>query len=208
MVTIDEKLGNLEREIFDNPYESNPNSLIQRFKKIESYTEFDLDKQLVLTAYEGILFNIKERTFKINQDIKLIKMYSLTHNLVWYNNSLKSYDGNRINFEPLITLMNKKNRYYYLCSLKLHQTRLEFGTDIEILFKNVIESAYNSMIDSQIISVMGGDRNTPLIVKEHSVKVNEVNCLFEELSVKVNLYLTHKFPENILERFSQLQFNF
>ena len=206
MATTDEKLGNLEREVFDNPYESNPNSLIQRFKKIESFTEFDLDKQPVLTTYEDVLFN-KERTFKINQDIKLVKMYSLTHNLVWYNNSLKSYDGNRISFEPLITLMNKKNRYYYLCSLKLHQTRLEFGTDIEILFKCVINSAYNSMIDSQITNVMGGDRNTPLIVKEHSVKVDEVNCLFEELSVKVNLHLTHKFPEHILERFSQLQFN-
>jgi len=207
MATIDEKLDNLEREVFDNPYNLNPNLLIQRFKEIESFTEFDLGKQPVLAVYESVLLNIKKRTFEINQDIKLVKMYSLTYNLVWYNNTLKSYDGNKINFGPLITLMYKKNRYYYLCSLKLHQIKLEFDTDIETLFKYVINSAYNSMIDSQITSMMGYDRNTPLIVKEHSVKVDEVNHLFEKLGVKVNSSLTHKFPEDILAKFSQLQFN-
>lgn len=205
MTTIDEKLDNLEREVFDNPYNLNPNLLIQRFKEIESFTEFDLGKQPVLAVYEDILTNIKRRTFEINQDIKLVKMYSLTHNLVWYNNILKNYDGDKINFEPLITLMHKKNRYYYLCSLKLHQIKLEFDTDIETLFKYVINSAYNSMIDSQITSMMGSDKNIPLIVKEHSVKVDEVNHLFEELGVKVNSSLTNKFPEDMLDMFSRLQ---
>lgn len=205
MKTTDERLNNIEGEIFIRSSYTNPNLLIRRFEKIESFTEFDLEKQPVLNAYELILSNVKERDFKIIQDIKLVKLYSLTCNLVWYNNALKSYDGNHINFEPLISLMKKKNRYYYLCTLKLHQTKLEFGNEVETLFKYVIGSAYNSMIDSQDLGFTMGDPK--MMVKEHSVKVEEVNQLFKELSNKVNHTLTHKFSNALIDTFSNLKFS-
>lgn len=205
MKTTDERLDNIEGEIFIRSSYTNPDLLIRRFEEIESFTEFDLEKQLVLNAYELILSDVKEMDFKVIQDIKLVKLYSLTCNLVWYNNALKSYDGHHINFEPLISLMKKKNRYYYLCTLKLHQAKLEFGKEIEHLFKYVIGSAYNSMIDSQDIGFKIGDPE--MIVKEHSVKVEEVNQLFKELSNKVNDQLTHKFSDAMIETFSNLKFS-
>ncbi len=207
MKTLEEKVELLENEIFIQHSVTSPDLLIRRFEKIESFTEFDLEKQPVLNAYDIILSDIKERDFKIIQDIKLVKLYSLTCNLLWYNNSLKAYDNNRINFEPLITLMNKKNRYFYLCFLRLHQTRLEFGKDIELLFKQVIYSAYNSMIDSHSTDILDFNRNTPLIVKEHSIKVEEVNQQFKELTNEVNQILTHKFTDNFLGIFSNLRFS-
>ena len=205
MKTTDERLEKIASEIFLRSTVTDPNLLVRRFEKVESFTEFDLEKQLVLNAYELILSVVKERDFKIIQDIKLVKLYSVTCNLVWYNNSLKSYDGSHINFEPLISLMKKKNRYYYLCLLKLHQSKLEFGKEIEHLFKNVIMSSYNSMIDSQDIGHTLGDPE--MVVKEHFVKVNEVNQLFKELSNKVNNKLTHKFPNELIETFSNLKFS-
>ncbi len=102
--------------------------------------------------------------------------------------------------------MRKKNRYHYLCLLKVHQLKLEFGHEIEVMFKHVIMSSYNSMIDSQSMDILDSGRDTPLIVKEHSVKVDEVNQLFKELSNKVNDQLSHKFPNDMLETFSNLQF--
>ena len=171
MKTLEERVELLENEIFIRHSVTNPDLFIQRFEKIESFTEFDLEKQPVLNAYEIILSKIEERDFKIIQDIKLVKSYSLTCNLMWYNNALKAYDGHRINFEPLISLMNKKNRYFYLCLLRLHQTKLEFGKDIELLFKQVIYSAYNSMIDSQSMDILDLGRNAPLLLKNTQSKL-------------------------------------
>ena len=205
MKTLEERVESLENEIFIQHSVTNPDLLIRRLKKIESFTEFDLEKQPVLNAYEIILLN-KDKDFKIIQDIKLVKLYSLTCNLLWYNNSLKAYEKNKINFEPLITLMNKKNRYFYLCLLRLHQTKLEFRKDIELLFKQVIYSAYNSMIDVQSMDISNLSKNAPLIVKEHSIKVEEVNQQFKELSNVINQTLTHKFPYKFLEIFSNLKF--
>lgn len=207
MKTLEEKVESLESEIFIRHSVTSPDLLIRRFEKIESFTEFDLEKQPVLNAYEIILSNIEERDFKIIQDIKLVKLYSLTCNLLWYNNTLKAYENNKIYFEPLITLMNKKNRYFHLCVIRLHQTKLEFGKDIELLFKQVIYSAYNSMIDSHDTSNFDFSKNVPLIVKEHSIKVEEVNLQFKELSNKVNQILTHKFTDDFLEIFSNLRFS-
>ena len=160
----------------------------------------------MLNAYDVILSNVKERDFKIIQDIKLVKLCSLTCNLVWYNKALKSYNGHKINFEPLISLMEKKNRYFYLCKLKLHQAKLEFSKDIENLFFHVIASAYNSMIDTHNLEISTIADESPLIVKEHSVKVEEVNLSFKELCYRINEELTHKFPKTIIEPLANIQF--
>lgn len=206
MKSLDERVKSLENEIFIRHSITNPDLLIHRFEGIESFTEFDLDKQPVLNAYEIIMSDIVSRDFETIQDIKLVKLYSLTCNLIWYNNALKSYTGHQINFEPLMTLMKKKNRYFYLCQLKLHQTKFEFEKDIELLFKQVISSAYNSMIDSQDMASLDLGGDTPLIVKEHSFKVDEVNLQFKELSKQVNQHLKHKFSDESLQTFSNLTF--
>jgi len=205
--SIEERIDALEQEIFLQYSVTNPNLLIRRFEKIESFTEFDLDKQPVLNAYEIILSKIKEKDFKIIQDVKLVKLFSVTCNLVWYNNALKGYSGSHISFEPLMTLMNKKNRYFYLSLLKLHQLKFEFGIDLELQFKHIIYSAYNSMIDSHGTGILGSGSNTPLVVKEHTVKVDEVNTMFKELSTSVNEILTHKFSPGYFDVISGLKFS-
>lgn len=202
----EERLDYIENELFSKNGDTYPSLFIGRFQMIENFIEFDLNKQLISTAYEKVLSNVEERNFKIIQDIKLVKLYSLTSNLVWYNQALKSYIDRKINFEPLISLMKKKNRYFYLCQLRLHQLQMEFSNDIELLFKQVIYSAYNSMIDSDDLSI-GTAQNKPRIVKEHSEKVEEVNKQFKELSNKVNQFLKYKFPEDVFNVISNVKFN-
>ena len=201
--TIEERIKAIEKEIFLTHSFTNLNLLVRRLEKAESFTEYDLENQPILIAYQNILSKIEKRDFKIIQDVKLIKLYSLTYNLVWYNNALERYIGNEINFEPLISLMNKKNRYFNLNLLKLYQIQLEYGKDLESLFKQVVHHTYNSIIDSENTNF---EQNTPLIVKEHSIKVDKVNLLFKELSDRVNRYLTHKFPDKVLDIISSLQF--
>ncbi len=206
MKNTDERLDHIENELFSKDGDKYPNLFIGRFQSVENFVEFDIDKQFILDRYEKVLSDVEERDFKIIQDIKLVKFYSLTTNLVWYNQSLKHYTGNKISFEPLISLMKNKNRYFYLCQLRFHQLRMEFGKDIELLFYQVIYSAYNSMInfDDLSISVL---QDKPRIVKEHTVKVEEVNKHFKELSNKVNQFLKYKFPEDDFKFISDVKFN-
>ena len=202
----DERLDYIENELFSKDGDKYPNIFIGRFQEVENFTEFELNKQIVLNSYEKVLSNVEERNFKIIQDIKLVKLYSLTCNLVWYNQALKYYTGRKMYSQPLISLMEKKKRYFHLCDLRLHQLKMEFGKDIEMLFRNVIVSAYNSMIDSDDLSI-GTALDKPRIVNEHSSKVEEVNKLFKELSNKINQILKYKFPEDDFKIISDMQFS-
>lgn len=176
------------------------------YQKISYFEEFDLEKQPVLSAYEQVLLHVKERNFDVVQDVKLVKLYSLTYNLVWHNNELKKYVGSNIDFASLVTLMDHKNSYYDLCRSQLRQLKFEFDSDVEKLFKYVIDSAYNSIINSQDLN-LSHSKNEPSEIIEHTVSVDKVNRMFQELGIMVNDKLTHKFDKDLLESFAILKFS-
>lgn len=204
--TAKKELEKLEGDIYPRNTVTNPNLLIRRFENIENFTMFDIDKEPILFLYKQLILQNPQPDFKSTQDFKLVKLLSLIYKLMWYNNSLLSYNGSKIYFEPLITLMNKKNRLNQLCKLKIHEYSGEINLELEQKMDYLVGMCYNSMIDSQDPSTFGiGDPD--MMVKEHFVKVSEVNDKFKELFSEINDFLTVKFPDDNGESISNLKFS-
>lgn len=203
--TSKKELEQLESDIYPRNTVTNPNLLIRRFESIENYTMFNIDKQPILQLYQKLVSDNPNANFKSVQDMKLIKLFSLVYNLMLFNNALLYYKGNKINFEPLINLMNKKNRYNQLCKLKVYEYAGEIDFNLENKIGNLVALCYNSMIDSQDIGIMVGDPE--MVVKEHFIKVADINEKFKELFVEVNDFLSVKFPDDQCKAISNLQYN-
>jgi len=204
MKIVKAEIEALESDIVLRNTVTNPNLLIRRFESVENFTMFDIDKQPILLVYQKLISE-NSTDFKSTQDIKLIKLFSLVYNLIWFNNSLLHYKGSKINFHPLINLMNKKNRYYYLCKLKVYEYTAEIDLNLELKIKKLVDMSYNSMIDTQDPSIQIGDPQ--MVVEEHFVKVTELNEKFKELFTQVNDSLSVKFPNSQCELISNLQYS-
>jgi len=200
-----EELEQLQSEIIPRNTVTNPNLMIRRFENIENYTMFDIDKQPILALYLKLVSVKSQTDLKSIQDFKLIKLLSLIYKLVWYNNSLLYYNGQKIKFEPLITLMKDKNRLNRLCKLKIHESLGEINLVLEQKMAYLVDICYNSMIDSQEMKIGLGDPD--MIVKEHFVKVLEVNEKFKQLVSEINDFLTTKFAEEECEKIANLKYS-
>jgi len=150
------------------------------------------------------LVSKSQTDLKSIQDFKLVKLFSLVYKLVWYNNSLLYYNGQKIYFEPLITLMNDKNRLNQLCRIKIYEYTGEINLNLEHKIANLVASCYNSIGDSQDLSM--GVVEPDMMVKEHSVKVSEVNEKFSQLVFEINDFLTVKFPDEECDKISKLEY--
>lgn len=200
-----EELEQLQSEIIPRNTVTNPDLMIRRFESIENYTMFDIDKQPILALYLKLVSVKPQTDLKSIQDFKLIKLLSMIYKLVWYNNSLLHYSGQKIKFEPLDTLMKKKNRLNRLCKLKIHESLGEINLELEQKMAYLVDICYNSMIDSQEMKIGLGDPD--MIVKEHFVKVSEINEKFKQLVFEINDFLTTKFVEEECEKIANLKYN-
>lgn len=201
-----EELDHVQSDIYPRNTVTDPNLLIRRFESIEEYTMFDIEKQPLFRLYQKLNVENPQADLKSMQDYKLVKLLSLLYKLVWYNNSLLHYNGQKITFQPLINLMNKKSRLNQLCRLKIYESSGEISLNFEQKMNLLVAKCYNSMIDSQDIGFKIGDPD--LIVKEHTVKVSEVNAMFKELFLEINEFLTVKFPEDSLDSITDLRISF
>lgn len=202
--TAKKELEKIEDDLYPRNTRTDPSLFIRRFESIENYTLFDIDKEPVLFLYKQLISKNPQTDFKLMTDFKLVKLLSLIYKLMWYNNSLLYYKGSKIYFEPLITLMNKKNRLNYLCKLKIHEYYGEINLELEQKMDYLVAMCYNSMIDSQDPTTFGiGDPD--MMVKEHFVKVSEVNDKFKELFSEINDFLTIKFPDKACTIISELK---
>ena len=101
--------------------------------------------------------------------------------------------------------MSKKNRINQLCKLKIHECAGEINLNLEQKMEYFVALCYNSMIDSQDLRIGVGEPD--MVVKEHFVKVLEVNEKFKELFLEINDFLTAKFPEDECEQISKLEYS-
>ncbi len=201
-----EELEKLAMEIIPDNRITNPDLFNRRFEKIENYTMFDIEKQPIIIIYQKLTSNKPSSDFKSIQDLKLVKLLSLVYKLVWYNNTLLKYNGERTKYEPLGKIMIKKNRLYYLSKLKIVESGGEANLILEQKMDSLTSMCYNSMIDSQVMEI--SSREPDMEVKEHFVKVSEVNKKFKEIFSEINDFLTVKFPENEIEKITNLRYDF
>lgn len=198
------ELEKLEMEFFPDNRMTNPDLFNRRFESVENYTMFDMDKQPILYLYKQLIFGKPQSNLKSIQDFKLMKLLSLVYKLIWYNNSLLQFNGSRLKFEPLITLMKKKNRLQYLCALKIYESAGEISLEFEQKLSDLVANCYNSMIDSQVMEI--SNKEPDMEVKEHFVKVSDVNERFKELFTEINDdFLTIKFPNEVSEKICGLK---
>ncbi len=201
-----EVLEKIQGDVYPRNTVTDPNLLIRRFERVENYTMFDIEKQPILQLYQKFAYENSQTDLKSVRDFKLVKLLSLIYKLVWYNNSLLYYKERKITFSPLIGLMDGKNRLNQLCVLKIYEYAGEINPNLEQKMSNLVAICYNSMIDSQDLSIGIGEPD--MMVKEHSVKVSEVNEKFKELVFEINNFLTAKFPEDECEKISNLEYSF
>lgn len=201
-----EVLEKIQGDVYPRNTVTDPNLLIRRFERVENFTMFDIEKQPILQLYQKLASENPQDDLKSIQDFKLVKLFSLIYKLVWYNNALLHYKEHKITFSPLIGLMNKKNRLNQLCKLKIYEHAGEINPNLEQKMSYLVVICYDSMIDSQDLSI--GVDEPDMMVKEHSVKVSEVNEKFKELVFEINDFLTIKFPDDVCEKISNLEYPF
>ena len=195
-MTLEDKVEKIYEELFPENTITSPSNFFRRFEAVEKFTLFELEKNYNIFNRYRIKFKPWTKLdFKQITDFKLVKIFSLVSELVRLNNLLFGYNDHtyyvgetKTKFGPLSDIIYSKERLEKLCRVKMYDIQGEIDLKIELMMDALIAMCYNSMISSQRLDMSIYEPN--LYVKEHDVKVVEIDKMFLKLKSAVNEFLT------------------